>query len=61
MTPSLECKYAPGNLRLEDNTVTFGSGGLKSGTLIVRRSSKHGLEPLRLPGGSSLSLSSNIE
>jgi len=31
-------------LGLEDNTFTFGSCGLKLGILMVRRSSKHGLE-----------------
>jgi len=31
-------------LGLEDNTFTFGSGGLKLGILMVSRSSKHGLE-----------------
>jgi hypothetical protein len=30
MTPHLECKHAPRSPRLEDNTVTFRSGGFLS-------------------------------
>jgi len=36
-------------LGLEDNIVTFGSGGLKLGTNMVRRKSRWSLEPEATP------------